>query len=93
MLKQEGAAYGLRRLVSAWKRELPSERRQRFHTNLVYFTELAPMLTGNSLHLISQWIQTVILAQGLALLQRVGLPWARSHGPRERTHNPTQIKQ
>lgn len=79
----------VRKHVSARRRELPSEGRQRFHTNLVYFTELAPMLTGSSLHLISQWIQTVILAQCLALLQRAGLPWAHSHGPREHTQHNT----
>lgn len=82
----------VRKHVSARRRELRSEGRQRFHTNLVYFTELAPMLTGSSLHLISQWIQTVILAQCLALLKRAGLPWAHSHGPRERTqHTHTHI--
>lgn len=66
--------------------ELTSERWQRFVPIPGYFPGLAPALTGSSLHVISQWMRTVILARCLAPLQCVSFPPAVAHGRWEHTH-------
>lgn len=55
-------------------------------TNPGLFPWARPALTGSFLHVISQWIQTVILAHCLALLQCVSFPQAVPHGRQEDTY-------